>query len=256
MLRVERIFEADAIEDEIAVLQSADSRRQQLESDVHDRIRRRRRTSRRACSFDRRRTSRVGRCRRQRTAYLRSPTKICRAATTKKPPRYISCASISTPQLDRSRKIRRADRHRNRSSSSCSIASIRCRKPPREPRRRSRMNTLMSSLGERIARYVAAPAKYYKPTVITGGAARWPEFIQPCDVLLVEGSSRISTAIKYLTQSTWSHSAICVGDAARRRLVEADVESGVSAVAFEKYFDANVRICRPVGLSRGGSRRD
>jgi hypothetical protein len=111
------------------------------------------------------------------------------------------------------------------------------------------MNALMGGLGRRIARYVAAPAKYYRPTVVAGGEARWPEFIKPCDVLLVEGSSRISTAIKYLTQSTWSHSAICVGSAAEFPLVEADVELGVSAVPFEKYVDANVRICRPVGLS-------
>ena len=111
------------------------------------------------------------------------------------------------------------------------------------------MNRFMSGLGRRLARYVAAPAKYYSPTVVSGGEARWPDFIQPCDVLLVEGSSRISTAIKYLTQSTWSHSALCVGDRAQYPLVEADVEFGVSAVPFEKYLDANVRICRPIGLS-------
>lgn len=35
--------------------------------------------------------------------------------------------------------------------------------------------------------------------------------LQACDVLLVEGSSRISTAIKYLTQSTWSHATLFVG---------------------------------------------
>ncbi len=108
----------------------------------------------------------------------------------------------------------------------------------------------MTKLGRRLARYVAAPAKYFKPTVVSGGEARWRDFIEPCDVLLVEGASRISTAIKYLTQSTWSHSAICVGDAAPGPLVEADVEHGVSAVPYEKYADANVRICRPVGLSR------
>jgi hypothetical protein len=117
------------------------------------------------------------------------------------------------------------------------------------------MNRLMGGLGQRIARYITAPAKYFKPTVVSGGEARWPEFIQPCDVLLVEGSSRISTAIKYLTQSTWSHSAICVGGAAEFPLVEADVELGVSAVPFEKYVDANVRICRPVGLSMEDRKR-
>jgi len=111
------------------------------------------------------------------------------------------------------------------------------------------VNRLLSGLGRRLARYVAAPAKYYRPTVVSGGEASWRDYIQPGDVLLVEGASRISTAIKYLTQSTWSHSAICVGSAASAPLVEADVELGVAAVPFEKYGDANVRICRPVGLS-------
>ncbi len=32
------------------------------------------------------------------------------------------------------------------------------------------------------------------------------------DVLLVEGTSRFSSAIKYLTQSTWSHAALYIGD--------------------------------------------
>ncbi len=111
------------------------------------------------------------------------------------------------------------------------------------------MNKLLGGLGQRLARYIAAPAKDYRPTVVSGGEARWPDFIQPCDVLLVEGSSKISTAIKYLTQSTWSHSAICVGDGAMAPLVEADVQFGVSAVPYSKYINANVRICRPVGLS-------
>ena len=37
--------------------------------------------------------------------------------------------------------------------------------------------------------------------------------LQPGDVLLVEGNSRVSVAIKYLTQSTWSHAALYIGDA-------------------------------------------
>ncbi len=79
---------------------------------------------------------------------------------------------------------------------------------------------------------------------------RWPDFIQPCDVLLVEGSSRISTAIKYLTQSTWSHSAICVGDAAPFPLVEADVRiRRRRRCRTRSTSTSNVRICRPIGLS-------
>jgi hypothetical protein len=34
----------------------------------------------------------------------------------------------------------------------------------------------------------------------------------PGDVLLVEGNRRVSTTTKYLTQSTWSHAALYVGD--------------------------------------------
>jgi hypothetical protein len=91
--------------------------------------------------------------------------------------------------------------------------------------------------------------------------------IQPADVLLVEGDQRISQAIKYLTTSSWSHSALYVGDAMLRRgeatrsevqrrfgrearylLVEALVEKGVILSPLVKYIDSNVRICRPTGL--------
>ena len=37
---------------------------------------------------------------------------------------------------------------------------------------------------------------------------RCASVIEPGDVLLVEGDNRISAIIKYLTQSTWSHSAL------------------------------------------------
>ena len=51
--------------------------------------------------------------------------------------------------------------------------------------------------------------------------------LQPGDILLVEGNSRVSTAIKYLTQSTWSHVALYVGDGT---LVEADLVNGAAEV--------------------------
>nr|MDQ2970232.1 lipo-like protein [Acidobacteriota bacterium] len=37
--------------------------------------------------------------------------------------------------------------------------------------------------------------------------------ISPGDVLLVDGDQRVSQAVKYLTQSSWSHSALFIGDA-------------------------------------------
>jgi cell wall-associated NlpC family hydrolase len=75
-------------------------------------------------------------------------------------------------------------------------------------------------------------------------------------VLLVDGNSRVSTAIKYLTQSTWSHVAMYVGDfqnsgrdpVSAPVLIEADLEAGVIAVSLDKYARLNTRICRPVGL--------
>lgn len=111
------------------------------------------------------------------------------------------------------------------------------------------MNPILSGVGRRLAQFLAKPSRRFAPTIVSGREARWQDYIVPGDVLLVEGNSRISTAIKYLTQSTWSHAAICVGDRAAHPLVEADVVTGVSAVPFEKYADSNVRICRPVGLA-------
>jgi hypothetical protein len=77
------------------------------------------------------------------------------------------------------------------------------------------------------------------------------------DVLLVEGNSRISGIIKYLTQSTWSHSALYVGpiDGAREPdgephvLIEAEIGAGVTSAPLSKYFPYHTRLCRPVGLS-------
>ncbi|RTR07099.1 YiiX/YebB-like N1pC/P60 family cysteine hydrolase [Halomonas nitroreducens] len=81
--------------------------------------------------------------------------------------------------------------------------------------------------------------------------------LRPGDVLLVEGSSRLSTVIKYLTQSSWSHAALYVGEHQARRLgaepgqwfIEADLAEGVRMVGFAAYRGHTLRICRPVGLS-------
>jgi hypothetical protein len=75
------------------------------------------------------------------------------------------------------------------------------------------------------------------------------------DVLLVEGSSRFSAAIRTITQSTWSHSALFIGDALGRTLagenqllIEADINEGVRAMPLSHYAHWHTRICRPVGL--------
>lgn len=82
--------------------------------------------------------------------------------------------------------------------------------------------------------------------------------LQKGDVLLVEANSRISTTIKYLTQSTWSHATLFVGGSLgapedgeeARVLVESDINGGVQAVPLSTYSDLHTRICRPVGLTQ------
>nr|WP_246399908.1 lipo-like protein [Amaricoccus macauensis] len=80
--------------------------------------------------------------------------------------------------------------------------------------------------------------------------------LRPGDVLLVEGNSRVSSTIKYLTMSTWSHAALCVGNAVGRVsadgeplvLVEVNLGDGCIAAPLSKYEFYNTRICRPSHL--------
>lgn len=116
------------------------------------------------------------------------------------------------------------------------------------------MNAVMARLGRKLARYLNQPVRGYEPFAISN-AATLAAVLLPGDVLLVEGNHRISSTIKYLTQSTWSHAALYVGDFHRSGLgleapvlIEADIEQGVIAAPLTKYAALNTRICRPVGL--------
>jgi hypothetical protein len=117
------------------------------------------------------------------------------------------------------------------------------------------VNALLSRLGTRLARLLAKPA----PGHSTSAATRPDRLLASLrlgDVLLVEGNTRVSTAIKYLTQSTWSHAALYVGSRlaaagcdARHCFVEADIVDGVRSVGVEEFQALHTRICRPVGLT-------
>ena len=76
--------------------------------------------------------------------------------------------------------------------------------------------------------------------------------LRPGDVLLVEGNTRIASAIKYLTQSTWSHAALFVGafGGGADCFVEADLVAGVRRVGIDEFDGLHTRVCRPVGLDR------
>jgi hypothetical protein len=109
-----------------------------------------------------------------------------------------------------------------------------------------------ATLGRWLARHLSRRSHAHQVAAATPSAALLAT-LQPADVLLVEGQSRFSTAIKYLTQSTWSHAALYVGDdprlsAAGHCFVEADINDGVRSIGIEEFRDHHVRICRPVGL--------
>lgn len=111
---------------------------------------------------------------------------------------------------------------------------------------------LLRFFGRLIIRYLNKPLLNYRSYQFIP-LAELEACLQPGDVLLVEGNQRISSAIKYLTQSTWSHAAYYVGREAGMRdkyghpaaLVEADLTDGVIAASLTKYLGYNTRICRP-----------
>ncbi len=113
-----------------------------------------------------------------------------------------------------------------------------------------------SKIGKALARYLSEPLRGFKPLATTDVEAL-RRTLRPGDVLLVEGNTRISTAIKYLTQSTWSHAALFVGlvpelnvdEKDPKVLIEADLVEGIWAVPLSTYSGFHTRICRPVGLS-------
>ncbi len=117
------------------------------------------------------------------------------------------------------------------------------------------MNTLLSGTGQALARFLTAPSPGPSVTAPTP-MDRLVAQLRPGDVLLVEGKSRIARAIRFLTNSAWSHAALYVGQYGAGRLqapvhlfVEADVVHGVRSVGMVEFENLATRICRPVGLS-------
>ena len=113
-----------------------------------------------------------------------------------------------------------------------------------------------------LARYLSAPVANYRP-LTTSPPSQLASALRPGDVLLVEGNTRISNAIKYLTQSIWSHAALYVGPMPNAFndgenepvLVEVDMVSGVIAVPLSAYAAFHTRICRPEALRAEDAKR-
>lgn len=114
-----------------------------------------------------------------------------------------------------------------------------------------------------IADYLSRPIEGFEPPAAYS-ADQLGAVLQPGDVLLVEGNLRISSIIKYITQSMWSHVALYVGpqpDAHGRQtddppvLVEAELGCGVIVSPLSKYMNFHTRVCRPIGLRQADRER-
>lgn len=120
--------------------------------------------------------------------------------------------------------------------------------------------SIMDRIGKQLARRLDARVSGYVPYT-PSDLATMRAVLQPGDIVLVEGNQKVSSAIKYLTQSTWSHAAMYVGDAVsmalnanddpedRPCLIEVNLGEGCVASPLSKYETYNTRICRPVGLT-------
>lgn len=93
--------------------------------------------------------------------------------------------------------------------------------------------------------------------------------LKPGDVLLVEGRSRVSSVIRTLTQSPWTHAAIYIGrlvdfedeeikaiirkhtDASdtTRLIIEDLMDRGTVITPMTFYHNHHIRVCRPVGIT-------
>jgi hypothetical protein len=135
------------------------------------------------------------------------------------------------------------------------------------------MGWLRNKVFDAAARVLTKPRGAYQHLLPNDGE-NLRSSLRPGDVILVDGDQRVSEVIKYLTQSSWSHSVLYIGDELLRRhpgerraleashgrdaqhmFVEALLEEGVTASPLAKYADFNLRVCRPVGLRPEDLRR-
>ncbi|MGE3150970.1 MAG: YiiX/YebB-like N1pC/P60 family cysteine hydrolase [Pseudorhodoplanes sp.] len=123
------------------------------------------------------------------------------------------------------------------------------------------LDRLKTYISAQILRFLSKPTIRYAPFFAPDPAVV-RDALEPGDIVLIEGNTRLSAIIKFLTQSTWSHAALYVGECAGEFapngephvLLEAEAGPGVTTVPFSKYAQFNIRICRPVGLGEDGKK--
>lgn len=93
--------------------------------------------------------------------------------------------------------------------------------------------------------------------------------LRPCDVILIEGRSRVSEIIKLITQSPWSHACLYIGrihniedESLKKKvsecininpedqlIIESELGTGTIIRPLAYYKNEHIRICRPKGLT-------
>lgn len=124
------------------------------------------------------------------------------------------------------------------------------------------IDKILDWIGKHLASKLVKETSGYQPYT-PSDFRTLSRILQPGDVLLIEGNQHVSAVIKYLTQSTWSHAALYVGDALpepgdgseRPRLIEVNIGEGCVAAPLSRYQTYNTRICRPVGLTKADRRK-
>ncbi len=99
--------------------------------------------------------------------------------------------------------------------------------------------------------------------------------LKVCDVILVEGRSRVSEVIKLITQSSWSHAAIYIGrlhdvtdphlkesleyfyrgPVDKQLIIESELGMGTVVRPLDVYDGEHLRLCRPRGLRYADSQK-
>ncbi len=92
--------------------------------------------------------------------------------------------------------------------------------------------------------------------------------IEPADVVLFEGRTRVSEVIKMITLSPWTHAALYIGclndikdpvtrglilkfyqgNANKPLIIESLLGQGTIVTPLSDYYEENLRVCRPLGL--------
>jgi len=99
--------------------------------------------------------------------------------------------------------------------------------------------------------------------------------IKPCDVLVIEGQSRVSNVIRMVTQSPWTHAMLYIGrlhdienpllrervrelykgDETQQLVIESLLGKGTIVTPLARYAHSHMRICRPDGISLEDSQK-